>query len=231
MYIIVDESLGLPENVTRSAFIRVPKLKKDRALGEYLNGSIKTFSRKLPLVKRGLQDELEDMDQWLKEYKEVFYVYDSFITSKESINRLKNWYFPNHKLVTLDGSTNKSAAIYMLQQIQESEVENIRPSFIPLQRFTITNHSNYHSPSNYLKVKRKEKKKNKYYLMDSYSKEILLSGAKEELIRKVQEMSQTKSIFITSRENLDIDLASVSFFQLEGNSLPLRFDNIDIFIA
>ncbi|WNS75989.1 hypothetical protein RRV45_02930 [Bacillus sp. DTU_2020_1000418_1_SI_GHA_SEK_038] len=232
MHIIIDESLGLPESVTESAFIRSPKLKKDFPLMDYLNGSKKTFSQKLPLINRGLQDELEDVDKWLKEYKEVLYVYDSFITSKESINRLKNWYFPSHKLITLDGAINKSAAIYILQRIQEQEEENILPSFIPLQRFTITNHSKFHTAPNYLKLKRKKRKKNnKYYLMDSLSKELLLTGPKEELLRKVQEMSQTKSIFIASRENLDIDLASVSFFQLEENSLPLSFDNIDIFIA
>ncbi|MBU8881360.1 hypothetical protein BGM26_20790 [Bacillus sp. FJAT-29790] len=204
-------------------------MKNDFSLEDFLNGSKKTISRKLPVVKRTLQDELSDIDQWLKEYKEVFYVYDSFITNKEYINRLKNWYFPHHKLITLDGATNKSTAIYLLQKIKEGE--RILPSFIPLQRFTITNHLNYISPSNYFKINKKRKVNNKYYLLDSFSKEVLHSGTKEELITKVQEMNQLSPIFMTSREKLDMDLASVSFFQLEEISLPLSSDYIDIFMA
>ncbi|MBT2638892.1 hypothetical protein [Bacillus sp. ISL-39] len=230
MHIVVDESLGIPKDITGSATIRISKLKKADSLHDYISsrkGGI--FQRSLPLIKRTLQEEIEEVGALLETHRSVLYIYDAFTTDSGIIKRLKNWYFPNEKLYILDGSENKALAVYLiLEQANLADAEEI--AFTGnYKRLTVVNNQKYRKPSNYLALK--ERKSKQYFLFEHTSEKPLVSGMKQGLLDEILKHNPSDMLIMASRTKLDFECQGASFYQLESTGLPVHSDVVDILIA
>ncbi|MCM3576021.1 hypothetical protein M3172_22900 [Mesobacillus subterraneus] len=230
MHIVVDESLGIPVNLVGSATIRNPKLKKAASINDYItSGKGGMFQRSLPLIKRTLQEELDEVGAILAQQRSVLYIYDSFTTDSGVIKRLKNWYFPNEKLYILDGSENKALAVYLiLEQANLADAEDIVLTG-NYKRLTITNNQKYRKASNYLALNKRKFKQ--YFLFEHNGEKPIVSGSKQGLLDEIAKHNPANMMVMASRTKLDADYKGSSFYQLEGTGLPIQSDVVDILIA
>jgi hypothetical protein len=230
MHIVVDESLGIPMNLVGSATIRNPKLKKADSIHDYLtSGKGGMFQRSLPLIKRSLREELDEVGVILEQYRSVLYIYDSFTTDSGVIKRLKNWYFPNEKLYILDGSENRALAVYLMrEQHNLADAEDIVFTG-NYKRLTITNNQKYRKASNYLALK--ERKFKQYFLFEHNGEKPIVSGSKQGLLDEIAKHNPANMMVMASRTKLDADYKGASFYQLEDTGLPIQSDVVDILIA
>lgn len=229
MQVIVDESLGIPQDyLDPSVIIRKTKLKKDKTLTDYFSKEKQSFFyRTLPVLSRTQEEELEEAGEWFSKHKEILYIYDSFTTDTGVLKRLKNWNFPNNRLITVDGANNRAYVIHLLKSKNERE-ELLTLIFMDTQTFTISSYPNYKKKSKYFKLVRKI---NKYfYLIDHSSNELIAKGTKEELMDKIDQLYPSKISIIASPRYLNIEKRDSEIYKINEHSLPYSSDNIDILI-
>ncbi|MCK6208649.1 hypothetical protein KZX50_24840 [Bacillus infantis] len=231
MYIIVDESLGLPKELLKGVHIRKTQLKKDSSLEEAIEkGKSSIFGRKLPIKMRSRDQELEELSSLMDENKEMLYIYDSYTTNKGTIKRIMNWKYPDKRLVGIDGSKNKAFAVYLLLIAGEGTLEEyFDAGRLNMRKLTIVNNKKYSDSGNYLILK--EKKHKQYYLFNGQQDKAILSGDKKEMVEEIVRSSQAGHMILASRAKLDVDAANAYIYQIENAGLPQSTDVVDIFIA
>ncbi|MGD6845176.1 hypothetical protein ACQCVH_21990 [Bacillus infantis] len=231
MYIIVDESLGLPKELLKGVHVRKTQLKKDSSLEEAIEkGKSGIFGRKLPIKMRSRDQELEELSSLMEENKEMLYIYDSYTTHKGAIKRLMNWKYPDKRLVGIDGSNNKAFAVYLLLMAAEGTLEEyFDAGSLNFRKLTIVNNKKYSESGNYLILK--EKKHKQYYLFNGQQDKAILSGEKKEMVEEIVRSSQAGHMILTSRAKLDVDASNAHFYQIEETGLPQSNDVVDILIA
>lgn len=227
MQIIVDESLGLPNEVIDNAIIHKARLKNDSSLQEVVqkdNGGI--IAKKLALLKRDKSSEIEELDHYLAEYEEILYVYDPFIHDEGWIKRIRTWAYPNRKLFLLDGVDNRAFTIYFLEKLKEKPFEDLYHSHaVQNKKYTLTNDPKYQS--SYLVLKKLKHKQ--FHLFDGKNKTKVVSGKKKDLLEQFLNLPANE-IYIASRKPVLHSNNRVKFFELQRYSLPVSADRTDIFI-
>lgn len=227
MQVIVDESLGLPNEVLEEAVIRKAKLKNDSSLPEMVQkhkGGV--IAKKLTVAKRNKESELEEMIQLLEQYEEILYVYDSFMLDEGLLKRIRTWAYPKRKLFLLNGAENRAFTIYFLEKLKEMLFEELYYSnHHPTKKFTITNDPKYQS--GYLLLKRFKHKQ--FHVFDSRRQTKIVSGRKQDLLEQFIHLPSAE-IYIASRKPIFPDHRSVKYFELQKHSLPVCSDWTDIFI-
>lgn len=227
MQIIIDESLGMPNEVIENAIIKKVELKDDSSLADIVekdSGGI--IAKKLSLKKSDQDSEMEGMIQSLEEYGEILYIYDSFINNDAWLKRIRTWAYPEKKLYLFNGAENRAFTIYLLEQLKESTFEEwYHSSARHSRKFTITNDIKYQS--NYLLLKKMKNKQ--YHLLDSKQQTKITSGKKKDLLEQFMSIP-SKEIYIASRKKIMHNNNAIKFFELKNYSLPVCSDQTDIFI-
>lgn len=223
MQVVVDESLGLPDDIVANAMIKKAKLKNDSSLTETVHkqsGGI--IAKKLALPKRDKESEIEEL---LNQFEEILYVYDSFMVNESWLKRMRTWVYPNRKLYLLNGSINRAFTVYFLEKLKEKSFEELYYSNAhQSKKFTITNDLKYQS--NYLLLKKIKQKQ--YHVFDSKNHVKIVSGKKMDLIEQFVKIPS--EVYIASRRPIVDDNSTVKFFELKKHSLPVCSDQTDIFI-
>ncbi|MEK5071574.1 hypothetical protein [Sporosarcina sp. FSL K6-1508] len=224
MRILIDQTLGIPITSNRDVIVRKTPLKKDRNLEEIIikkeNSVLKT---RLPIVKRTIQEELDQIGTLLKKHGRILYIYDGKMTDKEVLDRMRNWYLPDYTLQILDGSIHRAYALYLIKLKEEGQ--SLATSLPPEQGILISNFSKF-TVSNYQKVGRKTKKK-----CFIHSKEQQKNKKREEHTILLERLMESyPAVRFIAVGNMDIPvMANMEFYPLEKWAFPNSVNYLSIF--
>jgi hypothetical protein len=223
MYIVVDESLGLPKNLLTEVHTRPTSLKKDISLSDALEKGKKSWGfRKLPLTYWATEDLLEEVYGWSLRDREVLYIYDEYTTDAGWLRRLQNWFYPNKHLYLVNGTVHRGMALHVLSNRQQIPylLENT------LTGYVITSNSKYLEERSYLKMGKKKPKK--YYLIRNKVMENSAASI-EELVDGIMRKHPLQKWVITSNGDFTSKELNGEYFQLEESALPINSHNIYLY--
>ncbi|UTE77981.1 hypothetical protein [Rossellomorea sp. KS-H15a] len=223
MFIVVDESLGLPKNLLTEVHIRPTTLKKGISLSYALEKGKKSWGfGKLPLTMTTTDEMLEEVYGWSMQDREVLYIYDEHTTPAAWVKRLQNWFYPNQHIYLVNGSVNRGLALHLLSNRPEipSLLEGTRTEYV------ITSSSKYLDGRTYLKMGKKKPKK--YYLIKNRVIESTASTV-DELVEDIMRKHSSQNWIITSNGEFNQKELKGEYFQLEEDALPISSHNIYLY--
>ncbi|GEN83180.1 hypothetical protein SLU01_14920 [Sporosarcina luteola] len=225
MHVLLDQTLGIPIPPEISASIREMKLKKGRDMKEFLskkeNNRIKSS---LPLLKRTLETEVEEMGVYLKKHQKVLYIFDGNTTDAQLLKRVRNWYLPETVLQLVDGAKHRAYAYYLLKLLEEGYA--LSSSLPPPNGFIISGRSKIGN-SSYYKIGRKSKEKN-FYLQDSSSGKMHKAPSPDILINNLVKLDPDAEYVAVGNIDLPTN-ANVSYEPLHKWAMPNSVSYLSIF--
>jgi len=222
--ILIDQTLGIPITSNRDVIVRKTLLKKDRNLEEIImkkeNSVLKT---RLPIVKRTIKEELDQIGTLLKKHGRLLYIYDGKMTDKEVLDRMRNWHLPEYTLQIVDGSIHRAYALYLIKLKEDGQ--SLSTSLPPEQGILISNLSKF-TVTNYQKIGRKTKKK---FLM--HSKEQQKNKKREEHTILLERLTKSyPAIRFIAVGNTDIPVMdNIEYHPLEKWAFPNSANYLSIF--
>ncbi|MCA1056995.1 hypothetical protein LCM10_18690 [Rossellomorea aquimaris] len=223
MYIVVDESLGLPKNLLTEVQIRPTSLKKDISLSDAIAKAKKGWGmRKLPLAIGSTEELLEEVHGWAMKDHEVLYIYDEHTINAEWVKRFQNWFYPNQHLYLVNGTVHRGLALHLLSN------RNQIPALLESGQtgYVITSNSKYLEERFYLKMGTKKPKK--YYLIKNRVMENSASSIGE-LVEEIMRKHPGERWLVTSNHDFQANEINGEYFKLEESAFPINSQNIYLY--
>lgn len=225
MHVLLDETLGIPVPPSLKVSIRKLKLKKGKEFKELLvKKENQIFKSKLPLLKRTLQGEVEEIGVYLKKHTKVLYIYDGNTTDPQLLKRVRNWYLPECVLQLVDGAEHRAYAYYLLKLLEEGYS---LASSLPEANGYIINGKNKMGQESYCKVGRKSKKEN-FYFLDSTTKKMHKASSPEVLMSNLLSHHANTEFVAVGNVELPQEM-KISYHRLHKWALPNSISYLSIF--
>lgn len=224
MRILIDQTLGIPVPKEMNVILREPSFKKEKKLEDIIEKKEnRIFKTRLPVLKRSIEEELEQIGKHLKKYGRILYIYDGKMTDEDALKRVRNWYLPECTLQIVDGSSHRAYALYLLKLIREGY--SLSRALPPANGHLIRNVKKI-TASKYQKVGRKPKKR--FYLLSGDQLENKKSETNTVLLdRLLKSHPQTKFIAVG---NMDVpDMENLEYYPLEKWAFPNSVNYLSIF--
>lgn len=225
MHVLIDQTLGIPVPPGISASTRKMKLKKGRELMEFLSKKENSLLKSnLPLTKRNLELEVEEIGTYLKKHERVLYIFDGNSTDEQFLKRVRNWYLPEYVLQLVDGAEHRAFAYYLMKLMNDGY--SLAASLPPPNGYIISGKGKV-GQSSYYKVGRKSKEKN-FYFLNPTTKKLHKAPSPEALLTNlVNHHPDTEFVAVG---NVDLpNTANVSYEPLHKWALPNAVSYLSIF--
>jgi len=225
LHVLIDQTLGIPVPPGISASTRNIKMKKGRNLRDFLSKKENSLLKSsLPLIKRNLEAEVEEIGVYLKKHGRVLYIFDGNLTDEQFLKRVRNWYLPEHVLQLVDGAEHRAYAYYLLNLLNEGYT--LSSSLPPPKGYVISGKGKI-GQSSYYKVGRKSKEKN-FYFVNQATKKLQKAPSPEALINSI--LHHHPDTEFVAVGNVDLkDNANVRYEQLHKWALPNSVSYLSIF--
>lgn len=225
VHVLIDETLGIPVPPTLTVSTRELKLKKGRELKELLSKKEnRLIKSNLPMLKRTLQEEVEEIGVFLKKHKKVLYIYDGNTTDQQLLQRVRNWYLPECVLQFVDGTEHRAYAYYLMKLLEEGHT--LASSLPRSNGFIISGRSKVGHAS-YCKIGRKAKEKN-FYFLDPTSKKMHKASSPEVLMNNLLSHHSDTEFVAVGNVELPQEM-KVSYHRLDKWALPNSISYLSIF--
>lgn len=225
MHVLIDQTLGIPVPPGTSASMRKMKLKKGRELVEFLSKKENSlFKSNLPLIKRNLELEVEEIGTYLKKHERVLYIFDGKSTDEQFLKRVRNWYLPEYVLQFVDGSEHRAYAYYLMKLLNEGY--SLSSTLPPPNGYVISGKGKI-GHSSYYKVGKKSKEKN-FYFVNPTSKKMHKASSPEALLSSLLHHHPDTEFVAVGNVQLK-ESSNVSYQSLHKWALPNSVSYLSIF--